>query len=294
MKIAILILIHEYTEQQKNLLQNLSKDFDIFIHIDKKSKINIDDIKINNTFVFKIYNVYWGSYNQILATLYLFNIANKNNYDRYIFISGADIPLKSNKYIKDFFDHNTKEYFDFTQLPKQEWKKDNYGFDRLDFFHFNVLRKKKPSILKYITSKLLNGVNEKIIIRLLKIFHIRRKRLNIDYFGGANWMDLTGNCVSQIINFINSHQEFLKKFRFTRCADEIFFQTIILNFVKNIEIEKNCLRFVDMETGPESPRILRKIDYNRLKNSSALFARKFNSNIDNEIINMIFNDIDYN
>jgi len=39
MKITIVVLIHEYKEQQKNLIRNLAKDFDVFVHIDKRTKI---------------------------------------------------------------------------------------------------------------------------------------------------------------------------------------------------------------------------------------------------------------
>ncbi len=287
MKIAILILLHEYNEQQKKLIKTLKKDFDLYIHIDKKTNIKIKDEK--NVFVYKQYKVYWGSYNQILATLFLFKNANKNNYDRYLLISGADLPLKSNKNIITFFENSDKEYFDYTKFPKIEWKKDNYGFDRVDYFHFNYIKNSKIFITKFFF-KILNGINERIIIRILKFFHIRRPRFKIDYYGGANWMDLTGNCVSQIIAFTNSHPNFIKKFRYTRCADEIFFQTIIFNFVKNIQIEKKCLRYVDFQTGPEYPRIFRKDDFSRLVNNDALFARKFNINVDSEIIKMLLNN----
>ena len=117
MKIAILVLIHEYNEHHEKLINNLSKDFDVFLHIDKRSKIRLDNLKSEKVFIFKKYKVYWGSYNQILATLFLFKTSNKNNYDRYIFISGSDIPIKSNSEIKVFFENNKNEYFSFSQLP---------------------------------------------------------------------------------------------------------------------------------------------------------------------------------
>ena len=82
MKIAFIILIHEYNEQQKKLIKHLSKDFDVYVHIDKKLNINIEDIDYKNVFAFKEYKVYWGSFNQICATLLLYKEANKNKYDR--------------------------------------------------------------------------------------------------------------------------------------------------------------------------------------------------------------------
>lgn len=121
MKITIVVLIHEYKEQQKNLIRNLAKDFDVFVHVDKRTKIKVEDLKMENVFPFKEYRVYWGHYNQILATLFLFRKANARKYDRYIFVSGADIPLKSNYQIKKFFKSNEKEYLSFEGLPLLSW-----------------------------------------------------------------------------------------------------------------------------------------------------------------------------
>lgn len=50
---------------------------------------------------------------------------------------------------------------------------------------------------------------------------------------------------------------------------------------------KSCLREIDFKNG--NPYIYRINDFNKLINSENLFARKFDSRIDKEIINEIFN-----
>lgn len=60
MKITIVVLIHEYKEQQKNLIRNLAKDFDVFVHVDKRTKIKVEDLKMENVFPFKEYREYIG------------------------------------------------------------------------------------------------------------------------------------------------------------------------------------------------------------------------------------------
>ena len=293
MKIAILILLHEYTEQQKMLVNQLSSDFDVFVHIDKKSTVGVKDVEQDTVFAFKEYKVYWGSFTQILATLFLFEKAytyNKSGggYNRYILISGADIPLKTNREIMRFFENNTVEYFEYHKLPKPQWSRQNGGFDRMDFYHFNYDRRKK----RLSINKLLNAANERIVIPMLRFLHIKRKRFCSEYFGGANWMDLTNSCVSQILDFLKHTPDYVKSFKFTRCADEIFFHTIIMNYVSGVTVENNSLRYIDWHTGPEFPRTLRMEDYASMKESGMLFARKFDLKTDSDIIYRLYSDIE--
>ena len=291
MKIAILILLHEYSEQQKKLVDYLSTYFDIYIHIDKKTKISIDSFYGDNIFVFKKYKVYRGSYNQILATLFLFNEANKKHYDRYLLISGADIPLKTGKEINSFFMHNNKEYFESFELsPALKWLDENGGFDRIDFYYPNLLNRGKITFFQRVTRKIIETITSCVIL-FAKKCKIHRSRMNIRFYGGANWMNLTNNCVNQIIAFIKNNKRYLVRFKFTRCADEIFFQTIIHNYVNNVEIVNDNLRYIDWATGPEYPRILRLEDYDKIKNSHCLFARKFDYTVDNFVIDKLYADI---
>ena len=100
-KICFLILAHKNQDQLMRLINHLKKDFDIYVHIDKKSNLNIksfDNVKIYNDF-----KVYYADVTQVTTTLFLIEEAYKNYYDRYIFISGNDIPLKNNQYIKKLF-----------------------------------------------------------------------------------------------------------------------------------------------------------------------------------------------
>lgn len=295
MKIAILVLLHEFSDQQKNLILHLSKDFDVFVHVDKKSPVEPSNVSVNDrVHVLKKYPVYWGSYNQILATLSLFETSSQydGGYDRYVLISGADLPLKTNSEIYKFFCGKgcDKNYFEYEKLPRESWKDENGGFDRIDFFFPNVKSHGVYNFWGYLSYGIINRINRLIVIPLLKRLGIKR-RMSIDYYGGANWMDLTHSCIVKILEFVHSHQKFLRSFKYTRCADEIFFQTLICNYLPDVQIENACLRYVDFTTGPESPRILRMSDYEKIKGSRALFARKFNSKVDSLIIKKLWDDL---
>lgn len=291
MRIAIIMLIHKYSQQQAKLIRHLAKDFDVFIHIDKRTKFLTTEISDARVFAYKKYRVYWGNFNQIRATLLLFEEANRKRYDRYIFISGEDIPIKTNAEIYAYFFENHKEYFEFSKLPRSVWG-DNGGFDRIDFFWLNSLSRGKTNRVKRMVYILLEKINTKYVIPLMKKKGMHR-RLEIPYYGGTNWMDLTYKCVFQLLAFVKDNKKYLNSFKHTRCADEIFFQTIICNYVEGVELQNKSLRYVDWVTGPETPRVLRMEDYEKLKATDCLFARKVNYEIDANIIDKIYNDLDF-
>lgn len=50
-----------------------------------------------------------------------------------------------------------------------------------------------------------------------------------------------------------------------------------------------CLRYIDWNRG--NPYVFRKDDYNELMSAKHMFARKFDENIDTEIIDMIYREL---
>lgn len=76
-----------------------------------------------------------------------------------------------------------------------------------------------------------------------------------------------------------------RQYRFALCADEIFIQTVVMSspFKENIE---NCKRLIDWNRG--APYVFRSDDKERLLTSNDLFARKFDSRIDDDIIRFLY------
>ena len=117
-KQAILIIAHNNLEiLKKNILILDNSNIDFYIHIDKKSSIEINDIlKDNqlldlksNIYIYKEISVYWGGYSQIQVELFLLKqaIINSNNksfeYGHLHLISGVDLPLVNSDYFVRFF-----------------------------------------------------------------------------------------------------------------------------------------------------------------------------------------------
>jgi hypothetical protein len=277
--IAIMLLVHKNEEQVNRLINHLSKDFHVYVHIDKRFSVNI--IKSENVFIYKKYKTYWGSYNQIAATLYLLRKAFEIKYDRYILISGQDLPIKTNDEIKKFFLNNNLEYLDIVKIPNSNgWP----NMDRLTTYN-NMNEKYRNS------GKILSIFNRIITRVFRKVSKILPRRIDYDFYGGSNWTNYTHNCVQKIFEYLKENKKYINRYKWTSCADEIFYQTII-NKLEGITIENNCLRYIDWETGPEYPRILRKEDHDKIINSNKLFARKFDENIDNTVIEMMYKRIE--
>jgi hypothetical protein len=280
-KIAIMMTVHKNEEQVNRLINHLSKEFDIFVHIDKRSSLKIRET--DNVFVYKKYKVYWGSFNQIMATLFLSKKAFEKGYDRYILISGQDLPIKTNEEILDFFNNNEKEYISGQKLPIASLS-ENGGLDRMTRYWVNHRGRGKF---------LINRLYDKCECRLFNILSRKRPRpIDYEFHKGTNWTNFTHKCVGKTIEYLYKNPQYIKRFKWTHCADEIFYHTII-NLLEGLEVENENLRYVNWTDGPEYPKTLRIEDYEKImRDNKKLFARKFDANIDQEIIEMIYKEIE--
>lgn len=280
MKIAVLILAHKSVWQVERLVNRLSESFDIYIHADRKWNLdtNVFSSYPNVHFV-KRHEVHWGSYLQINATMELFKAAWKQQYDYYLLISGQDLPIKSNMEIKDFLIQNQDVNFvNFDSLPRPDWADQNGGFDRIDYYHGIHFEARNMGMLK---RKLYTAVR-KFQIRT----GLKRKLYHIKYYGGWNWLNINKEAMNQIFKFLEEHPHYLKTFKYTHSGDEIWAQTILANRITNIE--SDSLRYTRWEQKTAHPVVLKLEDLDSIMGSNNLFARKFDEDIDKDIIEKIY------
>lgn len=272
-KICILILAHKNYNQTMRLINHLKKDFDLFVHIDKKSALKIDSFE--NVKVYKKFKVYHGGFSQIVTTLFLMEEAIKNNYDRYIFISAQDIPLKNNFEIKDFFENNDREYLSYENIRNNEGLYKEMSF-RLNAYNFGFWYRKLLS--------------RKIREIVSKIPFIKRQTPENIYYG-SQWWNLTKDAISYILKFVVENKNYLERFKYTWGSDEFFFQSILMQSELKNNCENNCLRYLIWQGGV--PIVFKLKDYdNFIRGGVNLFARKFDEKIDNDIIDKLYKDIE--
>jgi hypothetical protein len=249
------------------------------VHIDKRKTIKIQSGA--NIFSYKKYKAYWGSFNSIMASLYLLEEAYKKGYDRYMLISGEDLPIKSNEEIIEFFEDNQNEYITVDKLPTIKFVR--AGFNRVTKYWRNRRGTDKNNIVFRIIGKI-----ERMTFRFINM--ITTRPIDYDFYGGDAWFNITNNAVKSIFEYIRNNNKFIERFKWTRCCDEIFYQTILMK-IENLRVINNCLRYINWRNDRSHPQIFREEDYEKIINSNNLFARKFDITVDKNIIDAIYERI---
>jgi hypothetical protein len=278
MKIAVLVLVHKNQEQAESLIRHLAVDFSLYVHVDKRSPVTLDGT--GRVKVYKKFKTYWGSFNIVKATLCLLREAYADNCDRYILISGQDLPIKTNTEIKRFFEKNEKDYIEVIKLP---YKFGHYDSDLTRVSRYWPCVKVRWKERKTIVPELIYRVKE---LFLNVTVNLKKRPLRYEFYGGTQWFNLTRDTAGKMLGYLDRNPAYMRRYRLTHVSDEIFFQTLVR--LLNIETVNDHLRYIDWETGPEYPRNLTKEDFGRITASPALFARKFDGAVSGDIIAMMY------
>lgn len=292
MRHAFLVMAHSEFKLLIKIIQMLDDDNnDIYIHIDKKSKNVPRDIicnaaKMSHVYFYQEYKIFWGTYTQTECELFLLEEAHKRGYDYYHLLSGADLPLVSQKTMQQFFEkHNGTEYV-FMIEPTIDKK--YYSWYSVYHPFQKYLRRSRCEMI----NKFFWILDEFVVKLQLAVGLDRVKDNTIIFQKGANWFSIT----NQFAEYVLSKKEWISKvFSCTRSSDEMFLQTVLINspyfenlvypHFENQDGYKN-IRYIDWKRG--SPYTFRKDDFSELIESNCLFARKFSQTSDPEIIDKIF------
>lgn len=283
-KQAYLIIAHRDDIVFYTLIKMLddSKN-DIFIHMDKKNyqydieKVN-SCVKKSSIYHVERTNVTWGGESLINVELRLLKKAtNVGKYQHYHLISGADLPIKTQEQIITFFEINSNKEF-------VRFEKESFTYqDRIRYYH--PLQDKVGRSHNLI----LRG-SEMLLLQIQKILHIHRNK-NIDFQKGTQWFSITDGFARYVVE----KEKWIKKvFKNTYCCDEVFLQTLLINspykynlYHREYDNDPHAImRLIDWNRG--KPYTFRVTDYNELCESDMMFARKFDSSVDKEIVEKIY------
>lgn len=280
-RIAILVLAHRNDEVLRAGLRQLAASFDVYLHFDRRSPAPPGDLPARVRWIPRR-RVYHGSYRQILATLDLFRHAAAAGYDRYVLISGQDLPLTSNRGISERFEA-WRDVDCITFVSDPEWLAKTT--ERLGRYHPDRLRGVRPDTLWEGVRLRAQALWCAVANRWLDLRRVGRPRID-GLAGGPNWMDLTHATVEAMLRHVAREPGLLRRFRWTRFGDEHFFHTLFNRLERPVRTVP-VSRYVDWHSGPEHPRLLRCADLERLGGSDALFARKFDSALDSEVVTQL-------
>lgn len=284
MKQAILITAYKDAGRLRELVGFFGDgDFEFYIHVDKKCPISDEECTAlaalpNVAYVSRKYKVNWGGMNHLKCVLLLARQALKNTEIGYIHtISGSDYPVKSPEYFKAFAEGNRKEYLENFTVPASRWYKG--GMNRVEYYHpMDLINIRDYGQLKYYYRFL--GIQEKLGMK--RSYSRKLPPLH----GGSIWWSLTYDCVKYVVGYTSAHPRLLRRLKYAFIPEEFYFQTVIMSSPFAANVVNDHLRYIDWnERNGNCPAVLDMTDIGAISESMALFARKLESPVSDELLN---------
>ncbi len=308
MELNYIVLAHKNPYQLFRLINKLNAPWTRFyVHIDKQ--VEIEPFKKD---LYHLNNVQflekkdrragiWGDIGIVEATINALRlIVNQEKTGYTILLTGQDYPLHSNSEIHDFFKaNNGLNFITSNQIPNKIW--DREGMPRINRYKINKSNRRGhilllPSIYDkefYSRETLgkLNFLRKTGKFRELKtILTKRRFPENLIPYGGSVYWALPMDTIKIILSYIDQNTDYLKYHKYTLCADEIFFQSIIMKIISDENLIRPSLTYTNWKRkiGP-LPVTFKEEDIDELYKASVdhLFARKFDYNIDRKILDRL-------
>lgn len=283
-KHAFLILAHRCDKTLDVLLRMLDDvRNDVFVHMDAKCRDYEPDYYAQHfkhaTFhSIPRRNITWGGVSLILAELDLLEAATKEgNYSFYHLLSGQDLPIKNQNEIHGFFDaHKGVEFVRYDLLPFHNAER-VYGhwlWNRSGVTHYHNLLYRLDMIIARAAQR------------------VARREYNVVFQKGDQWFSIG----DEFARYVVSKRRWVESlFASSVCADEFFIQTLLWNspfkdcvYRQLGEANDDAIqRLIDWKRG--APYTFAIGDIEELKNSTQLFARKFNCYKDGDVVDAVEN-----
>jgi hypothetical protein len=262
LRIVYLILCHKEPKQVSELVQRLDSDGVSFvIHVDARSKgmeAELKDLlfKFHNVKFARRYRCYWGQFGIVKGTLSCIEKALETSFDYAVLLSGQDYPVKTNQSISAFLkEHSGSEFIECFQIHRpNRWTGQSGAYQAARRAHALVFS---------FRSRMW-------CTRLMREFP-----LGYNPHGGTQWWCLSYEALRYIAEFVSRNTAYSRYFRFTLTPDELFFQSIIANSDYATRIAHKITYDDWNDPNPPYPKILDESDFEKLRDSRWLFARKF-------------------
>jgi hypothetical protein len=289
-RIAYCLLVHKNPKQVGRLVRSIycSSDYfyvNVFGNSSTKEDWNkeLKEFAGDNFFVVYRYTNSWGTLQIVNAILDAMKKFACFDYNYFIDLSGQCYPLKSIDSIKKVLDDKNLAYMDFFKIPGPTWGKD--GLVRLE----NLYYKNPFFTLRDILMNKTLGLSKNTTGKFLRLPRIKKRiPYGLEPYGGSGWFCLAKQHVDYILEYLKNKPALLNFFRRTFSSDELFFQTIIMNSPLKDTVVNDNLRYIDwLKKGVSLPAILTVNDADNLLKSPKLFARKFDIESDEAVLDLI-------
>ncbi|MCI9533521.1 MAG: hypothetical protein HFG53_01755 [Lachnospiraceae bacterium] len=292
-KVAYLLLVHNNPKQLNIFINQLlnNGDCDIYIHIDRKNReIEKEIVQNSHIHIYSIYEVKWGSFEIIKASIYLMRKAIKSNiqYTHFYFGSGQDLLVKKGlyKYLsdhpKDIFINVYNEVNDMSRIgaryrvcwPKILMKRNDVHIYRLIRFIIQIL----------------------CSIGIVMFPNRHKLRKGIRIYTGSTWFLGTYDLLCYIIQYLDNNCYYMDFWKNSLASDLMFFHTIIMNseYSTNIVGDIVYKKWGATLKSRNHPVIIEMKNIKEIEESDFYFARKFDMSVDYNVISYYYKSISYN
>lgn len=282
MKIVHLINAHKNLPQLERLVARLSHDNAVFfIHLDRKvadaevAGVTAATARYNVHFVTERVAVGWGGFSQVEAILNGLRevLQSGIEFDYLNFLSGQDYPLQCNDSLLQFLEESRgSEFMEYCELSRYGFGTELYRYEK---YHLTE---------KILVSCTLRRWIERFLNRALPV---RTAPLGYQVYAGSSWWTITAHCARYIRDFLERNSEYARFFATTRSADEMFFQTIVMNSPFREQVLNRNLHYLDWSEHGRSPKSLTGEDFLPMLASGRFFARKFDMETDATVLDML-------
>lgn len=296
-----LILAHKNPLQLGRMIERLDDGASkFFIHLDAKTPIEPFAACLEGAhicFIEPRERCVWGDFSIVRATIHLMEAASEEQ-GLFILMSGQDYPIQSQGYINAFLERNKE--FDFIEIePLEEKWKPKMVKDKLEHYHIlhseerghsncyapfahcSVFQKLRT--LTHLLKGRLSQKNFKLLCSLPK----RVAPFERQYAGSQFWA-FSERTFYAVLHYIREHKAALEEYyKYTSSPDEIYFHSVLMDLVaKDSTIKlKEQITYVNYF---RKNNVFITEDSEKLTSAKGkLFARKFDTDIDIEILNKL-------
>jgi len=296
-----LILAHKNPLQLSRMIERLDDGASkFFIHLDAKTPIEPFAACLEGghiRFIEPRERCVWGDFSIVRATIHLMEAASKEQ-GVFILMSGQDYPIQSQGYINAFLVSNKE--FDFIEIePLEEKWKPKMVKDKLE--HYHILHSEERghsncyapfrhcSVFQKVRTlmHLLKGRLSRKNFRLLCSLPKRVAPFERQYAGSQFWA-FSERTFYAVLHYIREHKATLEEYyKYTSSPDEIYFHSVLMDLVaKDSTIKlKEQITYVNYF---RKNNVFITEDFDKLTSAKGkLFARKFDTDIDIEILNKL-------
>lgn len=270
-RIAFCIECHKYTPVLQTLVDLLDHPGnELYIHIDAKACIrDFEPLRGKVHFIHPRIKVYWGHISQIKCMLRLFEATRKSDCRYIVLLSGDTLPLRSNDEIRRYL---AEQYAHKAELVPSEPNEPKIT-ERMRKMHYIKYREKHTFLWR------MNRSSTRRFCPTKNPLFDQLPPMET----GSNWIAFSDRFRDFIFEYLDEHPHFLPAFRHSVAADEIFFQTILLNSPFAAHNTRREVMYVDW-SGENPPRIFGDRDLQQLaeqcRGREEFFARKFDDKLD--------------